>query len=100
ECASLVAEPFMGKETVIGTISQEDIKITPYHPDQRCTIASVAGHSMYERDNPFYEYTLGGMIDMSNCSYAQHDERTCRISAARRRRPACRCERRPAISGR
>jgi hypothetical protein len=82
ECASLVAEPFMGKETVIGTISQEDIKITPYHPDQRCTIASVAGHSMYERDNPFYEYTLGGMIDMSNCSYAQHDERTCRISGA------------------
>ena len=82
ECASLVAEPFMGKETVIGTISQDDIKITPYHPDQRCTIASVAGHSMYERDNPFYEYTLGGMLDMRNCSYTQHDERTCQISGA------------------
>jgi len=50
ECASLVAEPFMGKETVIGTISHDDIKITPYHPDQRCTIASAAGHSMYERE--------------------------------------------------
>jgi hypothetical protein len=82
ECASLVAEPFMGKETVVGTISQDDIKITPYHPDQRCTIASVAGHSMYERDNPFFEYTLGGMLDMRNCSYEQYDERTCRISGA------------------
>jgi hypothetical protein len=82
ECASLVAEPFMGKETVIGTITQEDIKITPYHPDQRCTVASAAGHSMYERENPYYEYTLGGMLDMQHCTYAQHDERTCRIAGA------------------
>jgi len=82
ECASLVAEPFMGKETVIGTISQNDIKITPYHPDQRCTVASAAGHSMYERENPYYEYTLGGMLDMRHCQYSQFDERTCRISGA------------------
>ena len=82
ECASLVAEPFMGKETVIGTISHEDIRITPYHPDQRCTVASAAGHSMYERENPYYEYTLGGMLDMRSCRYEQFDERTCRITGA------------------
>ena len=82
ECASLVAEPFMGKETVIGTISRDDIKITPYHPDQRCTIASAAGHSMYERENPYYEHTLGGMLDMRHCRYEQFDERTCRITGA------------------
>ncbi len=82
ECASLVAEPFMGKETIIGTISHEDIKITPYHPDQRCTVASAAGHSMYERETPFYEHTLGGMLDMRNCRYEQFDERTCRIAGA------------------
>lgn len=83
ECASLVAEPFMGKETVIGTISHEDIKITPYHPDQRCTVASAAGHSMYERANPFYEHALGGTLDMRECRYEQFDERTCRITGAR-----------------
>jgi len=82
ECASLVAEPFMGKETIIGTISHEDIKITPYHPAQRCTVASAAGHSMYERENPYYEYTLGGMLDMRRCRYEQFDERTCRITGA------------------
>jgi hypothetical protein len=83
ECASLVAEPFMGKETIIGTISQEDIRITPYHPDQRCTIASVAGHSMYERETPYYEHTLGGTLDMQNCRYEQFDPRTVRITGAR-----------------
>ena len=82
ECASLVAEPFMGKETVIGTISQEDIRITPYHPEQRCTIASVAGHSMYERETPYFEHALGGMLDMRHCRYEQADPRTVRITGA------------------
>ena len=83
ECASLCAVPFMGKETVIGTISQEDIKITPYHPAQRCTVASVAGHSMYERINPNYEYSVGGMLDMSECQYEQFNEKTTRITGAK-----------------
>jgi hypothetical protein len=83
ECASLCAEPFMGKETVIGTISDEDIKITPYHPSQRCTVASACGHSMYERETPFYEYSVGGKLDMRGCTYEQFDTRTCRITGAR-----------------
>jgi Acyclic terpene utilisation family protein AtuA len=83
ECASLVAEPFMGKEAIVGTISQEDIKITSYHPDQRCTVASVAGHSMYERETPYYEHALGGLLDMKDCTYEQFDERTARITGAK-----------------
>jgi len=82
ECASLCAEPFMGKETVIGTISEDDIKLTPFHPGQRCTVASAGAHSMYERESPFYEYAVGGMLDMRECSFEQFDERTCRISGA------------------
>jgi len=83
ECASLCAEPFMGKETIIGTITDEEIKLTPFHPGQRCTIASACGHSMYERENPFYEYSVGGKLDMSECKYEQFDERTCRITGAK-----------------
>lgn len=83
ECASLVAEPFMGKETIVGTITHQDIRITPYHPQQRCTIASVAGHSMYERETPYFEQTLGGTLDMRECRYEQHDARTVRITGAK-----------------
>jgi hypothetical protein len=83
ECASLVAEPFMGKETIVGTITQDDIRITPFHPQQRCTIASVAGHSMYERETPYYEQALGGTLDMRECRYEQHDARTARITGAK-----------------
>jgi hypothetical protein len=83
ECASFCAEPFGGKETVIGTISREDIKITPYNPQQRCTVASISGHSMYERANPYFEYATGGMLDLRECKYEQFDEKTTRVTGAK-----------------
>jgi Acyclic terpene utilisation family protein AtuA len=79
ECASFCAEPYAGKESVLGEITMDDVKITALLPAQRCTVASVAGHAMYERANPFYEHFLGGHIDMSRCQYEQYDERTVRV---------------------
>jgi hypothetical protein len=80
ECASFCAEPYAGKETVIGEISDSDVKVTALHPQQRCTVASVAGHAMYERSNPFHEFVAGGMLDMTACRYEQFDERTTRVT--------------------
>lgn len=83
ECASFCAEPYGAKESVIGTITQTDVKVTAMHPEQRCTIASVAGHAMYERANPYFEFVAGGMLDMTNCVYEQFDEKTTRITGAK-----------------
>lgn len=83
ECASFCAEPYGGKETVMGTISQEDVQVTAMHPEQRCTIASVSGHAMYERSNPYEEFFAGGQLDMTHCHYEQLDERTTRITGSR-----------------
>lgn len=80
ECASFCAEPYMAKESVIGTITHEDVKVTAMHPEQRCTVASVAAHAMYERSNPYYEYFAGGMLDMTDCVYEQYDEKTTRVT--------------------
>jgi hypothetical protein len=83
ECASFCAEPYGGKESVLGEITMEDVKITALLPAQRCTVASVAGHAMYERADPFFERVLGGCLDMSECVYEQYGERTCRITGPR-----------------
>jgi Acyclic terpene utilisation family protein AtuA len=83
ECASFCAEPYAGKESVLGEITMDDVKITALLPEQRCTVASVAGHAMYERANPFYEHFVGGHIDMSGCRYEQYDERTVRVTGPR-----------------
>jgi hypothetical protein len=83
ECASFCAEPYGGKETVLGEISHHDVKVTAMHPPQRCTVASVAGHAMYERSNPYEEFFAGGKLDMTNCVYEQFSERTTRVTGSR-----------------
>ena len=83
ECASFCAEPYGGKETVLGEISHEDVQVTAMHPAQRCTIASVSGHAMYERSNPYEEFFAGGKLDMTDCRYEQLNERTTRITGSR-----------------
>jgi hypothetical protein len=83
ECASFCCEPYGAKESVLGEITRDDVKVMAMLPEQRCTIASVAGHAMYERANPFYEHFLGGHIDMSACRYEQYDERTVRVTGPR-----------------
>ena len=83
ECASFCAEPYGGKETVLGEISHQDVQVTAMHPDQRCTIASVSGHAMYERSNPYEEFFAGGKLDMTDCRYEQLTERSTRITGSR-----------------
>jgi len=83
ECASFCAEPYGGKETVLGEVSQDDVRVTAMHPQQRCTIASVSGHAMYERSNPYEEFFAGGRLDMTHCRYEQLDDRTTRVTGSR-----------------
>ena len=88
ECASFAAEPFMGKESIIGTVTRDAVTVTAMHPGQRCTVASVASHAMYERANPFFEHVAGGVLDMTDCRYEQVDERTTRVTGFTFRRDA------------
>src|SRR4029077_14555665 len=83
ECASFCAEPYGGKETVLGEITHDAVEVTAMHPSQRCTVASVAGHAMYERSNPYYERVAGCTLDMSSCRYEQVTDKTTRITGAK-----------------
>jgi hypothetical protein len=83
ECASFCCEPFMGKESIFGRISEDDIRVTAMHPGQRCTPTSLAAHAMYERRDPFREYVASGHVDMTAAHYAVFDEKTARAGGAR-----------------
>jgi len=83
ECASFCAEPYGAKETVLGEITHDHVEVTAMAPEQRCTVASVAGHAMYERSNPFHEFVAGGMLDMTDCVYEQVSEKTTRVTGMR-----------------
>lgn len=80
ECASFCAEPYGGKESVLGEITHEHVDVTAMSAEQRCTPNSVASHSMYERAHPFIEYVAGGMLDMAGCRYTQIGQKTTRVT--------------------
>ncbi len=82
ECASFCAEPFMGKETVIGDVDEDGVTLYPMHPGQRCTPASVASHAMYERIDPYAEYIPAGMLSMRDLRFTALDERRTRVTGA------------------
>ena len=83
ECASFAAEPFAGKETIMGTISEAGVDITAMAEHQSCTPLSVAAHTMYERVDPFREYVPGGHVDLTECRYEQIDAKTTRVTGQR-----------------
>jgi hypothetical protein len=82
ECASFCAEPFMGKESVIGEVDEDGVTVEPMHPEQRCTPASVASHAMYERIDPYEERVPGGALDMRELRFEALDERRTRVTGA------------------
>ncbi len=82
ECASFACEPYMGKETILGTVEGESVRVRAMHPAQRCTPASLASHAVYERTDPLREHVAGGWIDMSACCYERVDEKSTRASGA------------------
>ena len=83
ECASFCAEPFMGKESIIGTIERDGIVVEPMHPIQRCTPSSILAHTIYERPEPYEEHVPGGYVDMRGCKYEQIDDRRTRVTGMR-----------------
>jgi hypothetical protein len=69
----------MGKETILGTAFPDRVQVKAMHPQQRCTPASLAGHAMYERNDPYREAVAGGEIDMSHVVYTQVDDKTTEV---------------------
>lgn len=83
ECGPLVATPIVMREAIMGTIRGEDFVLEPFHPDQRCTPMSVAGHTLYERLNPYTLPVPGGVVDMHDVKFEAHTDRICRVSGSR-----------------
>lgn len=83
ECASLVAEPEMVKETILGTLREDRILVEPMHPEQRCTPRSAAAHSMYERVDPYAQAIPGGVLETRAARYEAVTDRVCQITGSR-----------------
>jgi hypothetical protein len=81
ECGALCAEP-VGRN-VMGYLRRDHFEIEPLNSAERCTTASVAAHTLYEKSHPFLLAGPGGTLDLSNCTYEQVTDRRVRVSGSR-----------------
>lgn len=80
ECAGMCAEPSQAWPGVIAEIDTDSFCVYPTDSNFRCTVRSVTGHSLYEREDPFEERNPGGVLDVGHARYEQVDERTVKCS--------------------
>jgi hypothetical protein len=83
ECGPLCATPVVQRETVMGTVRRDDFLVEPLHPAQRCTVSSVAGHSLYERLDPYHQPGPGGELDLTASDFQPHTDRIVRVTGSR-----------------
>jgi hypothetical protein len=84
ECGTMCCDPAEPFNAVVGEIHDDgELRVWPIDPGYRCTVKSVAGHALYERENPTEEKTPRGTLDIGEATYEQIDDRTVRVRGAK-----------------
>ncbi|CAM3941429.1 3-methylaspartate ammonia-lyase [Bordetella tumbae] len=81
ECGANCAEP-KGK-VILATVRRDSFDLEPMSPKERCTPASVAAHTLYEKARPDLLVGPGGTIDLREASYEQINDRAVRVRGSR-----------------
>lgn len=65
---------------MIGVIDESGFTLEALSPERKCTVTSVAAHTLYEKTDPRYLPGPGGVLDLSRCHFEQMDERRVRVT--------------------
>lgn len=80
ECGANCAEP-KGK-VILATVRKHSFDLEPMNPAERCTPASVAAHTLYEKTRPDLLSGPGGVLDLRGAKYEVLDSRRVRVSGS------------------
>lgn len=84
ECGAFSAEPF-GMDVMLAKVDQDGFVLEPGSVTRRASVASVAAHSLYEREDPFIQKGPGHVLDLSECKFTQLDDRRVRVHGTKLR---------------
>lgn len=81
ECGTLCCET-PGKGIVLGKVSRDYATIVPFGEGMRCTVQSVAAHSLYENADPYLHTESAGTMDLTNTVFTAIDDKAVRMSGS------------------
>ncbi|OAT81246.1 acyclic terpene utilization AtuA family protein [Desulfotomaculum copahuensis] len=83
ECAAIAAEPGSGSDCMFGWLRRDHFLVAPLNPQRRCTVTSVAAHTLYEKSDPYFLPGPGGALDLHAVTFRQHNERQVYVAGSR-----------------
>ncbi len=83
ECGAIAATPGSGSDCLMGCLGAECFEVWPLNPARRCTVTSVAAHTLYEKTNPFLLPGPGGYLDLNGAEFTQVSENRVRVTGSR-----------------
>ncbi|GAB6180776.1 acyclic terpene utilization AtuA family protein [Desulfotomaculum defluvii] len=83
ECGAIAASPGSGSDCLLGTLKEDCFIVEPLNPNRCCTTTSVAAHTLYEKTNPYILPGPGGILDLSETTFTQENERAVRVSGSK-----------------
>lgn len=78
ECGAQVALP-RASDGVLADVFEDRFEIEPADPAKRCTVPLVAGHTLYEKSDPYLHSMPSGKLDLHDATYEQLDGRRVAI---------------------
>jgi hypothetical protein len=83
ECGAIAAAPGSGSDCLFGYLDGESFEVEPLDPERRCTVTSVAAHTLYEKSDPLLLPGPGGHLDLTQSSFEQVDAGRVRVCGSR-----------------
>lgn len=83
ECAAIAAVPGCGSDCMMGYLGDDYFSVEPLSEKRKCTVTSVAAHTLYEKSNPYLLPGPGGTLDLSGCEFIQETDRRVKVIGTR-----------------
>lgn len=83
ECGSMSCVPNDLHGSLVAHLSKDNFILEPPEAHRVCTTYSVAAHTLYERDNPYWQPGPGGANDLSRCIFEKLDDRRVKVSGSK-----------------
>ncbi len=83
ECASIAADPGSGSDSMFGILRKDHFILEPLNPKRSCSAASVAAHTLYEKENPAKLHGPGGVLDLAQAEFIGLDQRRVKVKGSK-----------------
>lgn len=83
ECAAIAAHPGSGADCMLGTLRDDHFDLEALSPARRCTLQSVAAHTLYEKSDPVHLPGPGGALDLSDTTFTELPGGIVRVAGSR-----------------